>query len=227
MKGIMSTSYAFSVVSYPAYKGTKSGRFELRDGDPLVQNGTRAEVSIVDGARGEIEKEAWYSFAVYFPDTDFERDSEPEIISQWHQHPDEHLGEKSQSPATFFQIKDDRFIFDTGFNSKRVSNGVDKSSRQKVDLGHVTKNTWHQWVFHFVHSYGADGMIEVWHNNRKVFRSKGGNMYNNDGLPYWKLGVYKWRWNDSLSSDTNKRVLYFDNVRVGSSNASYEQMISE
>jgi hypothetical protein len=101
------TPYSFSVVSRPVYKGSKSARFELRDTDPMVSNGTRAEVTVVKDA---VQREMWYSFAVYFPADDFAPDTKTEIISQWWQAGDNHLGEANSSPATALRIQNDRFI---------------------------------------------------------------------------------------------------------------------
>ena len=215
------TPYSFQVVSHPVFSGAKSARFELRDTDPMISSGTRSEVTIVKDA---IQKEMWYSFAVFFPADDFARDSGKELISQWHQAADSHLGEKSQSPATHLVIKNDRFILDTGYNNEQISNGVIPASRKRIDLGLVTKDTWHQFVIHFIHSYEADGLIEIWHNGNKILTHPGGNMYNNVDMPRWKLGIYKWKWNGDETTDTRKRVLYFDNIKVGDQQVSLKDM---
>ena len=165
----------------------------------------------------------WYSFAAYFPADEFVKDTEREIISQWYQRADKHLGEKSSSPATALRIKNDRFVLDTGFNADLVSDGVQEGSKKKLDLGEVTKNTWHEFVFHFVHSYEEDGLIEVWHNGEKVITHRGGNMYNNAVLPKWKIGLYKAAFKSGASTLPN-RVVYFDNIKVGNERASYEEM---
>jgi hypothetical protein len=157
--------YSIRIVDNPVFKGTRSARFELRDTDPMVNNGTRSEVTII---KSGVEREMWYSFAVYFPAEDFAPDSKTEIISQWWQAGDKHLGESNASPATALRIQNDRFIFDTGYNDAQVSTGVIPESRKKIDLGPVTKDSWHQFVFHFIHSYEPDGLIEIWHDDKKV-----------------------------------------------------------
>jgi hypothetical protein len=217
-----STDYSFSVVSTPVYKGIKVARFELRDSTAMVSQGTRAEVTIV---RDSVKKEMWYSFAALFPADEYAIDSEKEIISQWHQANDEHLNEKSQSPASQLVVSNDRFVFDTGYNDAPVSNGVILESRKKIDLGEVTKDTWHEFVFHFIHSYQADGLVEIWHNGELVATVNGGNMYNNVSMPKWKIGIYKWKWNGNGTTDTHKRVLYFDNIKVGNSLATLSDMV--
>jgi hypothetical protein len=214
--------HSFSVVANPVFDGAKVARFELKDSDPIVSGGTRAEVTIV---KDKVEKEMWYSFAARFPANEFLKDSEKEIINQWWQTGDKHLGEGNTSPATALYIEDDRFIFDTGYNDAQVSTGVLPESRRKIDLGPVSKDTWHQFVFHFIHSYQSDGLIEVWHNGNKLLSHPGGNMYNNVALPKWKLGIYKWKWNGGGTTDTRKRVVYYDNIKVGNAQATLQEMM--
>ncbi|MGV3502235.1 MAG: polysaccharide lyase [Adhaeribacter sp.] len=215
---------AFAVVGSPVFKGDRAARFALSDTSSMVSQGTRAEVTIVKEA---VQKEMWYSFAAFFPSSGYAYDSEKEIISQWHQASDTHLGEKSQSPASQLVVSKDRFTFDTGFNDAAVSKGVLVESRQKIDLGPVVKDTWHSFVFHFVHSYQSDGLVEVWHNGVKILSHSGGNMYNNAVMPKWKLGIYKWKWNGDGTTDTHKRVLYFDNIKVGNAQASLAEMMPD
>lgn len=218
------SSHSFMVVTTPVYQGKKAARFKLKSTDPMIHNGTRAEVTTVKYAR---EKEMWYSFAVFFPEEEFKKDSHKEAISQWFQQEDAHLGEPSQSPATSLGIRNDRFYLDTGYNRDKVCKAVTQESRKIIDLGKVEKDTWHEFVFHFVHSYKSDGLIEIWHNGSKVLTHKGGNMYNNEDLPKWKLGIYKWQWNGGGKTDTRKRVIFLDNIKVGNSKATLEEMQPE
>ncbi len=214
--------YALQYVNSPVYRGRKAVRFEIREDQPLVKNGKRSEVTIVDAVP---DKNRWYSFAVYFPSDGFATDSEQEIISQWRQRPDYHLGEDGGSPATALRVKRDKFILDVGYNAKQVSDGVAPGGRKKIELGAVTKNTWHEFVFHFVHSYGEDGLVEVWHNGEKILTHKGGNMYNNVMLPKWKIGLYKASFKHG-TSEVSKRIAYFDDIRVGSEKAAFADMTS-
>lgn len=214
-------AFALQFVQKPVYRGTKAARFEIRKDQPLVKDGKRAEITIVGPATN---KNRWYSFTVYFPADDFAKDSEREIISQWYQRSDRHLGEKSASPATALRIKKDRFFLDTGYNDDLISAGVKSESKKKIDLGPVTKNTWHEFVFHFIHSYQEDGLIEIWHNGVKVLAHTGGNMYNNASMPKWKIGVYKAAFKTG-TSDVYKRVVYFDNIKVGNQMATLADMV--
>ncbi|MER2998964.1 heparin lyase I family protein [Pontibacter populi] len=211
-------SYSMQVSDLYSYSGDKSLRFELRDTDNKVAGGTRSEI-VFDPATGN---DRWYSFAAYFPSSDYARDTKAESLTQWHAWPDFDLGENWRSPALGFQNINDKFVLDIGYNVNKVSTGV--QSKKSYDLGTVTKDKWHEFVFHIIHSYGEDGLVEVWHNGTKVLEHRGGNSYNDAQLPYWKIGIYKWAWNDEQTTDTNKRVLYYDNIKVGNEKATLEEM---
>jgi hypothetical protein len=199
-------SYSYTLVSNPAFAGSKAARFELRDTDPMVSSGTRAEVTVIKDA---MQKEMWYSFAVLFPSDGFEADIEKEIISQWHQ-------SGGMSPPISLIIRNDRM-------SVEVTSVAD--AEKKFDLGNITKDAWQQFAFHIIHSKGSDGLVEIWKNGEKIFTFQGANLYNSgDDLPKWKMGLYKWKWNGSETSNTKKRVLYFDNVRAGNSKTSLAEM---
>ncbi|WP_370627191.1 polysaccharide lyase [Pontibacter sp. HSC-14F20] len=200
-----STSYSFQMATNPVFRGAKSGRFELRSSDTQVANGTRAEVIVADPATN---KDRWYSFAAYFPAKDYASDSGSELISQWWQ-------TSSSTQATSLRVRQDRLILRTGNNA---------NSLKDIDLGQITKDSWQEYVFHFIHSYGSDGLIEIWRNGTKILTHKGGNMYDTK-MPNWKIGIYRASWN-SGSTSTTKRVLYFDNIRVGNERASFNEMSS-
>jgi hypothetical protein len=199
------TSHAFNVATKPVFQGTKSGRFELRDSDPETSGGTRSEVLFPELTH----KERWYSFSAYFPSDGYKTDKNNDILNQWHQG-------GGLSPAATFRVQSDRF-------QMRVGNT--KDTRVRYDIGEQTKDTWHHFVFHFIHSAGADGLLEVWHNGKKVLTLKGGNMYDLK-LPRWKVGIYKDNWNGSGTTDSKVRIFYLDNVRMGNEKATLADMTS-
>lgn len=197
------TPHSYQLVTNPVFRGNKAGKFELRHNDPMVHNGTRAELFVTDRPPN---KERWYSFAVYFPSDKYACDASSEVISQWWQ-------TARSTQATSLRVREDRLILRTG---------SDPDLLKEIDLGPLLKDSWQEFVFHFVHSDGGDGLIEVWRDGRKILTQKGGNMYKLE-LPYWKLGLYKAKWNKS-ETDTKLRVLYLDNIRVGSEHARLEIM---
>jgi hypothetical protein len=220
MDNATGTSHARTYVSSPVFQGSKVARFELRDSDPEFGGGTRTDFAFKTASG----KDRWYSFAMYFPANTWGRDSHAEILAQWHAFPDAHLGEGWRTPATKLLVHEGRLRFDVGYSSQKVNTGVD--AEKKYDLGAVPHDNWQEFVVHIVHSYGSDGLVEVWQNGKKIVEHKGGNSYNDDRLPYLKLGIYKWGWNGTKTTDVNKRVLYMDNVRVGNETASFSSMSS-
>jgi hypothetical protein len=201
-------SHSFTLVTNPVFAGKKAARFELRDTDPMVSSGSRAEVTVIKDEEG-LAKEMWYSFAVLFPTNGYEADAEKEIISQWHQ-------SGGMSPPISLIIRNNRM-------SVEVTAVAD--AEKKFDLGDITKDSWQQFAFHIIHSKGSDGLVEIWKNGAKIFTYQGANLYKvGDDLPKWKMGMYKWKWNGTATTNTKKRVLYFDNIRAGNSKTSLAEM---
>lgn len=203
-----SSSHSFGTSSNVKFQGDKSGKFELRYDDQFKgSSGIRSEVLFPI----QNQRERWYSFAVNFPSDGFQKDRDTEIISQWHQ---EGMG----SPSASLNVRNDRLILIVG----NVQTG--SSNKDNIDLGQVPKNSWNELIFHYVHSNGSDGLIEVWQNGKKILTRKGGNIYRGT-LPKWKIGLYKWTWANK-KTDVSKRILYYDNVRMGNQNASFYDMTS-
>lgn len=194
--------YALNYVEKPVFRGKKAARFEIREGQELVHNGVRAEVTIIKGLPS---RNMWYSFAVYFPSDGYATDSQREVICQWYQ---------DGTPATSFRGRNDRLLLDSG---------NDPEKRIPYDLGPIVKDQWTEVVFHFIHSYKEDGLVEVWINGNLALSRKGGNMYD-DVLPKWKVGLYKASFKYH-NSDVNRRLLFFDNIRVGGPGSTLQEML--
>ncbi|MES2650076.1 MAG: polysaccharide lyase [Bacteroidota bacterium] len=201
------TPYGFTLATNLVYQGKKAGRFELKDTDPLTSGGTRAEAKYPDLTHPN----RWYSFAVYFPSSEYKYDSEAEIISQWHQG-------KGVSPS---------MSVITRYNKIYLEIRTTPKIKTQFLLGDIVKNKWQTFVFHILHSNKSNGITEVWQDGRKIFTKTGANAYsfNKYDKPNWKFGLYKWEWNGSGKTDTKKRVLYFDNIRVGNEFAAFRDMI--
>src|SRR5690606_25597913 len=99
-------------------------------------------------------------------------------------------------------IKNGRFFWRFYINGKK----------QDYDLGAIKKGQWNNFVIHMLHSYGSDGITELWLNDKKLLDLKGRNM-NNEDLPKWKIGIYKSNWLKGKTK-VDRRVLYFDNIKV-------------
>lgn len=204
-------AHSFTVATNPVFGGAKSGRLELRTNDPMNNNGTRAEISFPT----QSSQNRWYVFSAYFPSDGFAYDSQDELISQWHQ------TQHGYSSSISLRIKEDRFRL-TVIPAKGATS-------EKIDLGAVPKNKWVTFAFHIKHSSSSDGLIELWMNGSKIVNRSGVNMYalSSDPdleTPKWKLGIYKSNWNGTQTSDVTKRVLYYDNIRLGNEKATLAEM---
>jgi hypothetical protein len=186
------------------FDGDSSARFELRDTDPMNNNGTRAEITFPTITN----MNRWYSFAVYFPSADYKYDSKDEVINQWHQG-------GGATPALCIRTKKDRIYL-------RVMGD------KWIDLGLIEKDKWRSYVLHIQHASNSTGLVEIWKDNVKILNYKGQNMYSVGSkykAPNWKLGIYKSNWNDSETTMTKKRVIYFDDIKFGNENTTYTEMV--
>ena len=91
------------------------------------------------------------------------------------------------------------------------------------DIGH-----WTDWVFRIIFDYNnnGDGLLQVWRNGAQVLDVSGGNCFNDQLGPYPTFGVYKWPWRPDDPHETNSewRLFYFDEFRIGDANATYEDV---
>ena len=197
------TTYGITASTVKPFAGTKSLRFELRDTDPMNNNGTRAEITFP--ATTNLHR--WYSYALKFDSADYKKDWSDEVVTQWHQG-------GGKTPALCLRTKNDRLHL-------RVMG-------EWKDLCALDKGRWHTYVIHVIHSSGYTGLVEIWRDGVKIKTHKGQNMYRVGGdikPPNLKLGVYKSAWNYNQTTSTNKRVLYFDNIKIGSEKATLTEIL--
>src|SRR5690606_31903588 len=115
----MAGRHSFNVSDSPVLEGRKSGRFELRKGDPVVtSSGIRSQVFFHNSLVDQLKNEGWYSFGVYLPSDGFTPDDDEESITYWrHDKVNAHIS---------LRIHRDRFKF-------RIGNDL-------IDLGPVVKD---------------------------------------------------------------------------------------
>lgn len=196
------TTYAITQSKEKCFSGSRSARFELRDTDPEVQSGTRSEIVFPEATNFN----RWYSFAVFFPRDGYTKDYSDEVISQWHQG-------GGLTPALCLRTRND--ILNVRIMGKWEP------------LGTIIKDKWQSYVIHVNHSAGSSGLVEIWRDGVKIFSKPGPNMYKVTGdihNPNWKMGIYKSAWNGTATTGTKKRVLYFDNIKLGGEKATYTEV---
>jgi polysaccharide lyase-like protein len=57
-------------------------------------------------------------------------------------------------------------------------------------IGPVERGQWADWVIRYKRSVGADGLIEVWLNGKKVINHRGKNTFASVDTGRWKYGIY-------------------------------------
>ncbi|MEI6949167.1 polysaccharide lyase [Paraflavisolibacter sp. H34] len=206
----------------------KAVRFEIRKDQPKVGSSSkiRSEVTVIKGSEyPNFGKEAWYSFAIYFPAQGFEADNERDCINQWFEDGSDETTIRCQSDKAFLEVTPPAGSvslkkYDLFGSSIKGSSSVTTGSVSAFK--NISKDKWHQFVFHFIHSTGSDGLIEVWRDGVKIHEIKGRNSHLK--VPKWKIGLYKASFLNG-TSNRNSRVLYFDNVRVGNAKATLADMM--
>lgn len=214
--------YSIQSVSSPVRKGNKAVKFTVNEDDPLVNNRTRSELKSDDIAPNS---EQWYSFSVFIP-SDYKQDADAENIAQWPSRPDTNLGEKWRKQPLVLLTKKGKLYLERRWDpNPKTGTAKDKNAlgpgggEEKIDLGSYPTGKWMDFVFHAKWSYKSDGFLEVWKDGKLVVSKKGPNTYNDKHGMFFKFGMYKPLW-DSV----NKRVIYYDEVKIGSASATYKDM---
>lgn len=215
-------SYSIIRSNSVAREGKYSVRIELNKDDILVHGGKRAELLTWREPTPYVER--WYRFSIFLP-VEYKIDSVEEILVQWHEVPDTHLGETWRSPPISLQINKDKWIASVMWATDPVNTNQSLSGRKSQQLGDVERGKWVDWIFHIRFSYQSDGLVQVWKDKTKVMDYSGPNYYNDKTGPYFKLGIYKWRWQDKNNqSVVTKRILYYDKVKIANETATLAQM---
>lgn len=205
-------SYSGQVATNPLDSKDKVGRFELRNGDEVstsTKTSARAEILFPK----QTYKERWYAVSIFFPLSGYSKDRVTEIIMQWHQ--------GSNSPPNSIRVADDKIVFRS--IKQNITSNSD-SNYINYPIANVERGKWNEFIFHYIHSPYSDGLIEIWYNGKKLHTIKGTNMRSESSLPRLKVGVYKWKWDNGGTSDTSKRILFFDNLVIANENSTIDDV---
>ncbi len=206
------------VVDTRSRAGGKAVRFELLKTDPPLRGGTRAELVADDEGPRE---EHWYGFSIFLPpdgDEAYAVDRAAEIVAQWHNQPDLHLGESWTSPPLALITRDGRWLVNRNWDWDPVTSN-DKiwaeGKHESIDLGAYERGVWTDWAFHVRWGWlsSHSPLLEIYKNGVLVHRGTGANTTNDQLGVYFKMGLYKWPWSQNQPSDTVRRVIYHDEVR--------------
>lgn len=202
----------------PVFRGNRSERFEVRQGDCGRQpNWSDCEM---DRERAEMSEQkpytplgvpTWYSWSVFFDPSWPDISPVTTTIGQFHQ--------RDQSvPAVLFIQKDNRYMM-------RIESAKNLYPGQNVRTlltGDEIRSKWHTVVVFAKWSTGPDGILQVWINGKQRMDLRGPNTVNTTPV-YFKYGIYR-----SYVSRVPYRpphVLYIDEVRKGPTRESVDPLM--
>lgn len=219
--------YNGTIVSNPVRAGMYAMKFEWRLSDYDGNNSSK-HTELANAPLPAGEQERWYGFSIFLPDSGMKKDSEPEIISQWHQSPDKDEGEtwSGAGPPLSLSLQNGNLGINYRWDTRRIivkGDGV-PIKQKSIKLGAAPLNRWIDFVFHIRWDAFGSGLLQVWENDSLVVNEKGISLgYNDKRNAYWKLGIYKY----TGKSNYKSRSLYYDEIRIGNQKATYSDVVPE
>lgn len=221
-------SYSATVSTTRALNGTQSLRLELRATDADVAGSRRVELNLSYAA----QRKEWYAFALYLPSANYSTpDPHAEQFCQWHAVPDS--GEDWGTPAKSVQLVNNKIRVKIGYNDNAIGRTVLGEQVFNMPTA-LALDTWHRFVFEIYHDHrtvanGGQGMFKMWINDELKVDHVGPNSFNDQALPYFKIGCYKWPWateynGQYVTAGCNPRILYFDEIKIGNHESNYTFM---
>lgn len=185
-------------------------RVEVRRTDTIGSSGlVRSEIRDTP----VVKNEKYYAVSIYVP-AYTQPDPDQDIITQFHDIAD--VGEVSRNPCISLQAKAGHWFIDVWSDTAAISIPGIYSGHQSYQLDTIVQNKWFDFVWHIKYSYSSDGLIELWRNDRLIFRRSGPNCFNDSKYPYFKFGIYKPGWGyQPTVSPYSSRVYFFDEARTG------------
>lgn len=217
--------------SIPPRLGTYRKMFTLYKNDGITGNGwARSEVLQLP-TQGY---NSWYGFSQYLPGF-WQVDPKQELIGQWHEASDP--GEYIHSPGLGLQSINGRYQVTILYDAGEVGCAGCWDSTFIFDLGPLIRSKWVDWVFHYKTSFtgkgtaSTPGLVDIWRKVDGVL-TQVLHYTNHVGFPdakgpYFKAGIYKIAWDQSVYkgdvtaynnamsvSPGTFRRLYYDEIRV-------------
>lgn len=149
-------------------------------------------------------------------DRDYQFDSSPEILCQWHGTRDYRQGELlARSPPLALGTQNGnwviRYLWDWHYISKPKTlkdKRINLGPYQK-DLGKLT-----EWKFRIKWNYNDAGALKIWKNSKLAVDLKNISIGYNDTLGvYFKFGIYKWDWKTKTTNTSERTVYHTDFFR--------------
>jgi hypothetical protein len=176
-------------------------KITVKEGDveQVGDDGMKTERAELDSGKHRfVGRDVWYGFSFLVPEG-FPVVDNRLVIAQWKQ------GGVHGGPLIA-----QRFRAGRHYLTVRVP-GDDDGDDERFRLPAIKFGTWNDMVYHARFSAGADGLVEVWMNGKRVVRRKGANCFKDgENRVYNKFGLYRDRWKDPMT-------IYFDDYTLGES----------
>lgn len=191
------TSYGITASTAQYNEGSKSFKSTVLKTDPSISSGYRSEITFPGISD---QGEMWYGYSTYFESIPLGGGH----VIQWHPN-------NSNGSATL-----SLWTGDGKFMVVRNPSGTNINYYQPNPQAIVARK-WYDIVWHVKWSSSSTGLIEMWIDGVKYFSYTG--VTAQTGV-YLKLGQNLWVRN-------NDGIIYYDNLRIGGSNASYADVAPE
>ncbi|MFW5866980.1 MAG: polysaccharide lyase [Armatimonadota bacterium] len=217
----MQGEYSGQVADEPARAGDHSMRFEWRRENSGESN-TSKKAHLWAPMAPEPRVERWWGFSMYIPADGGQADSKGEILVQWHGVPDFDLGEGYRNPIMTVGQREGNLVTSFKYDDREVTpDGFRDWDYTTTQLGPTPYDRWIDFVFHVRWAPTGGGFVEVWMDGEKVVDEHDVKVgFNDEFGPYTGFGIYKW----PGASDHERRVIYFDEIRKGNENATFEDV---
>jgi hypothetical protein len=183
--------------------GSNALRMEVRSTDPPNSGSIRTEIAIDSDP---MNQDRWYGLSMYLKD--WVDDDAGESVFHWH------TDTTTGFPSMELLTNGGRFTYLTN-NTGTPSNSV------YTDIGPVISNQWVDFVIRIRWATDTTGVMQVWKNGNLVINRTG--VKTATVTSYFELGINKFGWGAQTSAVT-QRILYFDEVRKGNANATYNDV---
>ncbi len=177
---------------HPVRAGSKSMRFELRDGDcndPPPPNWNdckndreRFELSGKNMFDGE---EGWYAWSIFIPKDYVDIETGAIDLGQFNLEPGEY-----PDPCCVLHINKKKSGYVLELNILKSNKWTHKSVALNLSDEEMSGN-WSDFIINFKWSKKDDGFIKLWLNNKIVYEYTGQTLTKNTEFVYFKFGIYR------------------------------------
>lgn len=225
---LLEGSMSYSVTRSDSVKrsGTYAARFELRRTDPEVTYGNkRAEITVINNTTSPNNAVRWYRFSTFIPSAGWETDTKEEVMgAQWH----DKSSSCSASPPLSIEVLGNAWRIRTRYStSNYCTTPSSKVERTPVSAGNIRFDQWDDWIVEYNPRSDDQGFVRIYRNDSLIYSLENApTNYIGSQIPYMKMGVYKWVWNQTSygGSVATKRVLFMDALAVYDSSAAYSDV---